>query len=204
MRQRHDSRSGFRRKRIAADEPDIAVKCQIGMARRLAADKGAAIRQAGIEPMRRGQRLGGQVRRSAGQRRHIKAKAALAIGDKGFGQCPRRHRAQRRPDMRHELRSTGPACHHLVERAQRRWIQARFGLEMIECRQDCGGVAIDIGTDLHDGCARIAAGQFDKVGLGHDVGNGHRLPRHALQTEGGAHQFGKWRRLIFVQDGDHL
>ena len=201
MRQRQDRRGGFGGERVAAHEPDIAVEGEIGMPRGLATDKGAAIGEAGIEPVRRCQRLSGQVRRGAGQCRHVEPETALAIGDEGLGQRPCRHRAQRRADMRHELRPAGPARHHLVERAERRRIQARLGLVMIERRQDRGGIAIDIGADLHDGCARIAAGQLDEVGLGHDVGDGHRLPGHAFQPEGGAHQFGKRRCLIFVKDG---
>ena len=99
-------------------------------------------------------------------------------------------RAEIAVTLRDDLCNTG----HFIR------VQRRLGLHAVEHAAHQRGVAIDVGADLHDGCAAVTAGQRHQIGLGQDHRNVDRAPDHVFETEDEAQLLGERRGGVVVQD----
>ena len=131
-----------------------------------------------------------------------------AVGGKGLrralGRIGKQHGGAARLQVvghgRPEQRVVGPVGQDARHALERRRVQRRLRLQVLQHRGDQRSVAINVGADLQHRRAPVTAGQRQHVGLGQDAGHHHRLPGQLLEAQHEAHFFRKRRSGVMVQD----
>ena len=78
-------------------------------------------------------------------------------------------------------------------------IQGGRGCDVFKHIANQTGVAINVCTDLHKGCATVPTGQGHHIGFGHVHGNVHALPCEVFVAQDEPNFFGKGRQRVMVQ-----
>ena len=193
-----------RARRGAAHEPDRLRRREVGDRRSAAEQEAPAVGEHRLDPPQvRGERGGAVVRRRAPQRRRhrraIRAERLQVLGRRA-GEDVRRADLHRVGDGRPEERRVGPLGDGLGQAGALARVERRLRREAIDDAAHQERVAVDVGADLHERRAPVAAGQRDDVGLGHDPRHRHRAPRQPLHAEDEAHLLGERRRAVVMED----